>query len=142
MKNRIRQLRKEKGITQIRLSIELGVSQETISAYEKGKYNPSVKNLMKLSEIFDADIDYILGKSSQRAKRQEFESTESVGLINSQRMLKRAQKFEQYITEIQERKILSLYRSMNRLQKEKTVAYMQGLLDNEEREEFEKEKEE
>ena len=39
--NRIKKLRKEKNITQIRLSIELEVSQETISAYEKGKYYPS-----------------------------------------------------------------------------------------------------
>ena len=36
--NRIRELREEKKITQIRLSIELEVSQETISAYEMEKY--------------------------------------------------------------------------------------------------------
>ena len=41
--NRIRQLRKEKNITQVRLSIELEVSQETISAYEKEKHFPSTQ---------------------------------------------------------------------------------------------------
>ena len=37
MKNRIRELRAEKNITQLRLSLELEVSQETVSAYDKRK---------------------------------------------------------------------------------------------------------
>ena len=61
--NRICQLREEKKITQVRLSIELEVSQETISAYEMGKYYPSVKSLIKLRNIFNVNIDYILGLS-------------------------------------------------------------------------------
>ena len=56
--NRIKKLRKEKKITQIRLSIELEVSQETISAYEKGKYYPSAAMLIKLRDIFGVSIDY------------------------------------------------------------------------------------
>lgn len=64
--NRIRELREEKGITQVRLSIELEVSQETISAYENGKYYPSVNSLIKLQKILGASIDYILGISDQR----------------------------------------------------------------------------
>ena len=46
--NRIKELRESKGMTQVRLSIELEVSQETVSAYEKGKHYPSVEVLMKL----------------------------------------------------------------------------------------------
>lgn len=61
--NRIKELRKNKGITQIRLSTELGVTQETISAYENGKHYPSVENLIKMSELFGASCDYILGLS-------------------------------------------------------------------------------
>ena len=64
--NRIKKLRKEKNITQIRLSIELEVSQETISAYEKGKYYPSATMLIKLRDIFGVSIDYILGLSDTR----------------------------------------------------------------------------
>ena len=58
--NRIRELREEKKITQIRLSIELEVSQETISAYEMEKYYPSVKSLIKLQNIFGVSIDIFL----------------------------------------------------------------------------------
>ena len=60
------ELREEKKITQIRLSIELEVSQETLSAYEMEKYYPSVKSLIKLQNIFGVSIDYILGLTDQR----------------------------------------------------------------------------
>ena len=64
--NRIRELREEKHITQVRLSTELGVAQETISAYEQGRHLPSVSSLMKLSSILDASMDYIMMKSDVR----------------------------------------------------------------------------
>ena len=51
MKNRIRELRTEKNITQLRLSLELEVSQETVSAYENGKHLPSLKSLIKMADI-------------------------------------------------------------------------------------------
>lgn len=67
MANRIKQLREEFHMTQVRLSIELGVSQETISAYENQKHYPSFIQLQKLSELFCASIDYIMGLSEIRA---------------------------------------------------------------------------
>ncbi|WP_283684359.1 helix-turn-helix transcriptional regulator [Parablautia sp. Marseille-Q6255] len=87
--NRIRELREEKGITQVRLSIELEVSQETISAYEMGKYFPSVKSLLKLREIFNANIDYILGLSSNRYEPLQVNSLkeEEIALIQAFRKL-------------------------------------------------------
>lgn len=66
MNNRIKQLREENNMTQIRLSIELEVSQETVSAYESGKHFPSVATLLKMANIFNTSIDYILGLSDIR----------------------------------------------------------------------------
>lgn len=66
MTNRIKELREEQHMTQVRLSIELEVSQETISAYESGKHYPSVASLIRLSEIFHVSCDYILGLSDLR----------------------------------------------------------------------------
>ena len=87
--NRIRELREEKKITQIRLSIELEVSQETISAYEMEKYYPSVKSLIKLQNIFGVSIDYILGLSDTRYERIETNSLaqDETRLINLYRKL-------------------------------------------------------
>lgn len=67
MENHIRQLREEFHMTQVRLSIELGVSQETVSAYENQKHYPSFPQLQKMSAIFHASIDYIMGLSEIRS---------------------------------------------------------------------------
>lgn len=101
--NRIKQLRKEKNITQIRLSIELEVSQETISAYEKGKYFPSASILIRLREIFGVSIDYILGLSDRRYDPlYECDLTESeIGII-------------------------TLYRKMTPSQRERAISYLEG----------------
>lgn len=66
MENRIRELRKELHMSQVRLSIELEVSQETVSAYENQKHYPSFMQLVKLSNLFHASIDYIMGLSDVR----------------------------------------------------------------------------
>ena len=66
MATRIQQLREEQHMTQVRLSIELGVSQETVSAYEKGKHYPSVSTLIQLFQLFHVSCDYILGLSDCR----------------------------------------------------------------------------
>lgn len=60
MINRIKELREEKGMTQQRLSIELGVTQEAVSGYENGKHFISMPCLLKLSEMFNVSCDYIL----------------------------------------------------------------------------------
>lgn len=64
--NRITALRKEKGMSQIALSLKLNVSQKMISAYETGKSEPSVETLKKLANIFNTSVDYIIGFSDIR----------------------------------------------------------------------------
>lgn len=53
-------------MSQVRLAIELEVSQETVSAYENQKHYPSFLQLVKLSGLFHASIDYIMGLSEVR----------------------------------------------------------------------------
>ena len=60
--NRIKELRKKRNITQIRLSIAAEVSQETISAYESGKAFPSVETLIKIADFLGTSTDYLLGR--------------------------------------------------------------------------------
>lgn len=61
--NNLKRYRKEKGITQIRLSIAAEVSQETISAYESGKALPSAETLIKLSDFLNVSIDFLLDRT-------------------------------------------------------------------------------
>lgn len=63
---RLKQLREAKNMTQVRLGIELGVSQETISGYEIGKAMPPADMLVKLADILDTSVDYILGRTDNR----------------------------------------------------------------------------
>lgn len=60
---RLKDLRKEKGMTQIELATSLGVSSGTVAMWETGKRKPSFEMLEKLTQVFDKRIDYILGTS-------------------------------------------------------------------------------
>ena len=71
MKN-LYEIRKEKGMSQIALSVKLGVSQETISAYENGKAYPSVDVLLKLCEIFNVSSDYLLDRTDIKLTINDF----------------------------------------------------------------------
>jgi transcriptional regulator with XRE-family HTH domain len=104
--NRIKQLREELRMTQVRLSTELGVSQETVSAYEVEKHFPSAQQLMNLSTLFRASIDFILGTSDVRLPVQAECLPED------------------------ETKFLVLYRSMTTNQKDKATAYIRGMLEH------------
>ncbi|API88332.1 transcriptional regulator [Marinilactibacillus sp. 15R] len=57
--NYIREIRKEKGITQIKMAEDLQVTRQTINAIEKNKYNPSLELALKLIAYFDLPIDDI-----------------------------------------------------------------------------------
>lgn len=63
---RLKKLRELKNMTQVRLAIELGVSQETISGYEIGKATPPADMLVKLADILDTSVDYILSRTDNR----------------------------------------------------------------------------
>lgn len=103
MSNRIQQLREEQRMTQVRLSIELGVSQETISAYEKGKHYPSVAILLQLSQLFHASCDYILGISDTRCPG-------GAGALSAR-----------------EQSLLAGYRRLSSTKQEKLLSYLEGL---------------
>lgn len=60
--NRIKQLRKEKKLSQLELAQKLGVAQSTLSTWETGRFEPDSKSLIALSEIFSVSVDYILGR--------------------------------------------------------------------------------
>ena len=59
MKNRIRDLRSAKDLTQEDLAKEIGVSRQTINAIEKGKFEPSLPTAFRLSLLFETPIEGI-----------------------------------------------------------------------------------
>lgn len=57
----LKKLRESKNITQLKLSIDLGVSQELISRYELGSSMPQPNMLIQLANYFNCSVDYLLG---------------------------------------------------------------------------------
>lgn len=89
--NRIAELRKEKKISQIALSMKLNVSQKTISAYENGKNEPSIATLKQLAQLFDTSVDYLIGYTNIRYPLDKIAqselSTDECELLNGFRSL-------------------------------------------------------
>lgn len=104
--NRIKELRSEKGITQLRLSMELEVTQETISAYEKGKHLPSLPSLMKMSDLFNVSMDYIMKRSDCK------------NIISDTNLRP------------DEIRLLTCFHLLGKIQREKAISYVQGLIDS------------
>ena len=59
MKNNIKKLRTEKGISQQKLAENLGVTRQTINSIEKGRFDPSLKLTIKIVRFFDKDLESI-----------------------------------------------------------------------------------
>ncbi len=59
MKNRIEEIRKERGILQEELAKSLGVSRQTISSLERGRYNPSILLAHNIAVYFGMTIEEI-----------------------------------------------------------------------------------
>ena len=66
MKFRLKNLREEYGMTQQELADKLFLTQKTINSYERGRTQPNMETLCKLSDIFDTSIDYLLGLTNER----------------------------------------------------------------------------
>ena len=59
MENRIEEIRKEKGIRQEDFAKSMGVSRQTISALENGRYNPSILLAYKIAHYFGMTIEEV-----------------------------------------------------------------------------------
>ena len=60
MKNKIEAIRTERGIRQDELAKALGVSRQTISSLENGRYNPSITLAYKIAKLFGMSIEEVL----------------------------------------------------------------------------------
>ena len=60
---RLKELRKSRNISQVRLAIELNISQNSISRYETGEREADYKTLIALADYFNVSIDYLLERT-------------------------------------------------------------------------------
>ena len=65
LNERIKQLRIGRGLSQVDLAEELGVSKQSVSNWENDNIQPSIEMLVKISHIFSVSTDYLLGEDSR-----------------------------------------------------------------------------
>lgn len=56
----LKQIRKERHLTQLKVAMDLNISREALSHYENGKREPSIDMLIKMSEYFNVSIDFLI----------------------------------------------------------------------------------
>ena len=61
---RLKELRKARRISQLKLAMDLGTSQNTISRYETGEREADHKTLIAIADYFNVSIDYLLERTN------------------------------------------------------------------------------
>ncbi len=81
IENRLKQLRKENGLTQKELADKLNISKGSIAMYETGKRSPDNEILSVIADFFDVSTDYLLGRTNIKRYSEEilaFNTTEDL----------------------------------------------------------------
>ena len=66
MKFRLKKLRQERKISQLRLAIDLNMNQNTISRYENMEREADYKTLIQFADYFNVSLDYLLGRTDNK----------------------------------------------------------------------------
>lgn len=66
---RLKELRKQAHLTQVELAKRLGIGQSSYADWERGKKNPTQENLVKLAQILNVSVDYLVGSTEDKEDR-------------------------------------------------------------------------
>lgn len=66
MKFKLKELRKSKKISQLKLAIDLNMNQNTISRYENMERQADYETLIKFADYFNVSVDYLLGRKENK----------------------------------------------------------------------------
>lgn len=65
MKFRLKELRKMRKISQLKLALDLNMNQNTVSRYENLEREADYETLIKIADYFDVSLDYLLGRTDK-----------------------------------------------------------------------------
>lgn len=100
---KLRKLREEKRLNQQKLAMELNITQAAISKYELGLSEPDIEMLKNIASFFNVSVDYLIDYSDDICNNLPE-------------------------TTFKEQKLINNFRRLNNIQKEKVIAYIQGML--------------
>lgn len=78
---RLKDLRKQVGLTQVDVARKLGISQQAYASWERGAKKPTQENLVKIAQVLNVSIDYLVGNSEE--KTDELDNIELLFRMNS-----------------------------------------------------------
>lgn len=80
---KLREIRKLKGLTQKEVAENLGIAQVTYCNYELGNREPDIKTLIKMSQLFHATIDELVGNENDYLLNTKLLSEEEQSIIEN-----------------------------------------------------------
>lgn len=80
---RLKNLRKQAHLTQTDVAEKLGISQQAYASWERGIKKPTQDNLVKIAQILNVSIDYLVGNSDESVKEDELDNVELLFRMNS-----------------------------------------------------------
>ena len=93
LKDNLKTLRKNKGLSQEELSVKLNVVRQTISKWEQGLSVPDAEMLISISEVFETPVSTILGENIDEQEKNDLKViSEKLEVINEQLSKKQKQK--------------------------------------------------
>ena len=99
LKDNLKTLRKNKGLSQEELSIKLHVVRQTISKWETGLSVPDAQMLITISEFFETPVSEILGENIEEKEQNDLKIiSQKLEIINEQLSMSQEQKKKRTIT--------------------------------------------
>ena len=80
---RLKNLRKQAHLTQVDVAEKLGISQQAYASWERGVKKPTQENLVKIAQILNVSIDYLLDNSDADIKNDELDNVEILFRMNA-----------------------------------------------------------
>lgn len=87
MREKLKQLRKEKNLSQVEMANILNVHQTAISQWEQGRTTPDMQTLIKIADYFQVTVDSLLGKNSATVDSYNSLTANEKQLIKKYRLL-------------------------------------------------------
>ena len=106
---RLKEMRKEMGITQQQLADAIDVTRTAVVKYETGKNKPTAEVLGKLSDYFQVSVDYLLGRDMEEMKNDPAANADEVENVEAEFM----KLFKRLSPEEQERELAYLRSRLN-----------------------------
>lgn len=90
LRQKLKYLRKQRGMSQLELAEKLKVSRQAVSGWEAGSSKPSTENLQCMSKLYSVSLEYLLDDSQEFPKKKEDQGAERDIITDKSRNTKKA----------------------------------------------------